>query len=150
MARFGFFGTSSAAIPNGPGKCFRCDGSLCPAMAICKPVDPALPKPGKNQANSPARGTCSYRAPGKTVRSMSSVSAAPMLNDRSPGVLFEKESLRYSLMFLSPGWLWAALHFWRASSTVEHDILLRKGADNGRDASRAELGCASEIPVTDQ
>jgi hypothetical protein len=33
-----------------------------------------------------------------------------------------EESLRYALMMLCPGYLWAAWHLWRASRTVFRDI----------------------------
>lgn len=33
-----------------------------------------------------------------------------------------EESLRYALLVLSPGYLWAAWHLWRGSRTVTHDI----------------------------
>lgn len=33
-----------------------------------------------------------------------------------------EESLRYALLALSPGYLWAAWHVWRASRTVDHDL----------------------------
>jgi MFS family permease len=33
-----------------------------------------------------------------------------------------EESLRYSLLILSPGYLWATLHLWRASQTVTRDL----------------------------
>lgn len=36
--------------------------------------------------------------------------------------MFGQESLRYALMLLSPGYLWAAFHYWKASHTVEVDI----------------------------
>src|SRR5262249_46205677 len=35
---------------------------------------------------------------------------------------FGDESLRYSLLLLTPGYFWAAWHVWRASKTVQHDI----------------------------
>jgi len=35
---------------------------------------------------------------------------------------FGQESLRYALLMLSPGYLWAAFHYWRASHTIEDDI----------------------------
>jgi MFS family permease len=35
---------------------------------------------------------------------------------------FGEESLRYALMVLSPGYLWAAWHLWRASRTVTRDV----------------------------
>jgi len=35
---------------------------------------------------------------------------------------FGKESLRYALLALSPGYLWAAWHFWHASRTVAQDL----------------------------
>jgi MFS family permease len=34
------------------------------------------------------------------------------------------ESLRYALVILCPGYLWAAWHFWRAGKTVAHDLKL--------------------------
>ena len=36
--------------------------------------------------------------------------------------VFGKESLRYALMLFSPGYLWAAFHYWKASHTIEDDI----------------------------
>jgi MFS transporter, Spinster family, sphingosine-1-phosphate transporter len=33
-----------------------------------------------------------------------------------------EESLRYALLAMYPGFLWAAWHFWRASRTVTHDL----------------------------
>src|SRR5437773_10188026 len=33
-----------------------------------------------------------------------------------------QESLRYALLALTPGYLWAAWHFWHASRTVTQDI----------------------------
>jgi MFS family permease len=33
-----------------------------------------------------------------------------------------EESLRYTLLILSPGYLWGAWHFWRASRTVAQDL----------------------------
>ena len=35
------------------------------------------------------------------------------------------QSLRYSLVLFSPGYLWAAYYFWRASRTVESDLAFR-------------------------
>lgn len=35
---------------------------------------------------------------------------------------FGEESLRYSLLILCPGYMWAAWHLWRASVTVEMDL----------------------------
>jgi MFS family permease len=32
------------------------------------------------------------------------------------------ESLRYALMAMSPGYLWAGWHLWRASQTVTRDV----------------------------
>lgn len=36
--------------------------------------------------------------------------------------LFGQESLRYALLLLSPGYLWAAYHYWKAGNTIEEDI----------------------------
>jgi MFS family permease len=36
--------------------------------------------------------------------------------------IFAEESLRYSLLLLCPGYLWAAWHLWRASRTVMPDL----------------------------
>ena len=36
--------------------------------------------------------------------------------------MFAQESLRYSLMVLSPGYLWVAYYYWKASNTIEADI----------------------------
>ena len=33
-----------------------------------------------------------------------------------------QESLRYALVFFSPGFLWVAFHYWRAAATIEADI----------------------------
>ena len=42
---------------------------------------------------------------------------------------FEQESLRYALVLLSPGYLWAAFHYWKASQTIEEDIqVIESGA----------------------
>lgn len=35
---------------------------------------------------------------------------------------FGEESLRYALMALSPGYVWAGWHYWRASKTVTRDV----------------------------
>jgi hypothetical protein len=35
---------------------------------------------------------------------------------------FGEESLRYALLALCPGYLWAAWHAWRASTTVRDDL----------------------------
>lgn len=40
---------------------------------------------------------------------------------------FGQESLRYAMLVFSPGLLWAAFHFWRASSTIEADIKMAEG-----------------------
>jgi len=47
--------------------------------------------------------------------------AAGILSDRFRPWAGE-ESLRYSLMVLSPGYLWGAWHYWRASTTVTGDL----------------------------
>ena len=36
--------------------------------------------------------------------------------------MFGQESLRYSLVFFSPGYLWVAFHYWKAAKTIEDDI----------------------------
>ncbi len=36
--------------------------------------------------------------------------------------LFAEESLRYALLALCPGYLWAGWHLWRGSATVIHDL----------------------------
>lgn len=36
--------------------------------------------------------------------------------------VFGQESLRYALVLLSPGYLWVAFHYWKASQTIEADI----------------------------
>jgi hypothetical protein len=35
---------------------------------------------------------------------------------------FGAESLRYALIAVSPGYLWAAWHYWRASRAVTEDL----------------------------
>lgn len=40
-----------------------------------------------------------------------------LLHDR-----FGQESLRYALVILSPGYLWAGYHYWRVGDTVEEEI----------------------------
>lgn len=35
---------------------------------------------------------------------------------------FQEESLRYSLVIFAPGYVWMAVHLWRASRTVERDL----------------------------
>lgn len=49
---------------------------------------------------------------------------------------FGHDSLRYSLLVLSPVWLWCAFEFWRASHTVASDI------------ERAQFGSLPVIPET--
>jgi MFS transporter, Spinster family, sphingosine-1-phosphate transporter len=36
-----------------------------------------------------------------------------------------EESIRYALLTLTPGYVWAAWHLWRASKTVAHDLRIR-------------------------
>lgn len=43
--------------------------------------------------------------------------------------IFGEESLRYSLLTLCPGYLWAAWHLWRASRTVTSDLQAAKDAE---------------------
>jgi MFS family permease len=40
-----------------------------------------------------------------------------------------EESLRYALVLLSSGFLWAAWHLWRASRTVVRDLAAAHAAD---------------------
>nr|WP_053000360.1 MFS transporter [Sphingomonas sp. Y57] len=54
--------------------------------------------------------------------------ATGMLSDALHPV-FGSESLRYALLALCPGYLWGAWYIWRASSTVERDILKAAGAE---------------------
>lgn len=42
--------------------------------------------------------------------------------------LFGEESLRYALLALCPGYLWAALHIWRASRSIAEDLKAAHGA----------------------
>ena len=53
-----------------------------------------------------------------------------------------EESLRYALLALSPGYLWAAWHFWRASMTVM-DELARVPAEHGAERSDSSSRIAS-------
>jgi MFS transporter, Spinster family, sphingosine-1-phosphate transporter len=54
---------------------------------------------------------------------------------------FKEDSLRFALLLLSPGYLWAAWHLWRASHTVIRDI----EATAGTAATRYSLlGASSE------
>jgi predicted MFS family arabinose efflux permease len=43
---------------------------------------------------------------------------------------FGEESLRYALLLLSPGYLWAGWHVWRASATVTDDLDAPSGIPN--------------------
>ena len=44
---------------------------------------------------------------------------------------FGQESLRYSLLLFSPGYLWCAYHSWKTAQTIEEDIhLIEEGADS--------------------
>jgi len=36
--------------------------------------------------------------------------------------IFGQESLRYALVFFSPGYLWVAYYYWKAANTIEADI----------------------------
>lgn len=54
--------------------------------------------------------------------------------------LFGQESLRYALVLLSPGYLWAAFHYWKASYTIEADIKAVESKSNS-------MGLKTETPV---
>lgn len=56
---------------------------------------------------------------------------AGALSDLLQGV-FGQESLRYALLFMCPGYLWAAVHLWRAGGTVAADL---EALDDGKDQS---------------
>jgi MFS family permease len=43
---------------------------------------------------------------------------------------FGEESLRYSLLLLSPGYLWGAWHLWQARRTVSGDMAAVRGGDD--------------------
>jgi MFS transporter, Spinster family, sphingosine-1-phosphate transporter len=45
-----------------------------------------------------------------------------------------EESLRVALLAMSPGYFWCAWHLWRASQTVNQDLLINQSRD--RDAAR--------------
>ena len=47
------------------------------------------------------------------------------------------ESLRYSLLALSPGYLWGAWHLWRASRTVQRDLEAARSRAASKDAWQA-------------
>jgi MFS family permease len=55
--------------------------------------------------------------------------------------MFGKESLRYALAVLTPGFLWSAYHLWLASKTVERDLaaalLHRDEPSSGQDVAVA-------------
>ena len=57
---------------------------------------------------------------------------------------FGQESLRYALLALSPGYLWAAFHYWKASYTIEDDI--RKVEPLARSMEMESAASDAEIP----
>ena len=57
--------------------------------------------------------------------------------------MFGQESLRYALVLLSPGYLWAAFHYWKASRTIEADI-----ASVELETSSTDLGTVASEPDT--
>ena len=46
------------------------------------------------------------------------------------------ESLRYALVLLCPGYIWAGWHLWRAGRTVDRDLARSKEIDPGQSAER--------------
>jgi MFS family permease len=61
--------------------------------------------------------------------------------------IFAQESLRYALLALSPGYLWAARHVWRASTTVAKDIETARSAGDEDTCSPTERGVTPEFIV---
>lgn len=49
-----------------------------------------------------------------------------------------EQSLRYALLLLTPGFLWASFHVWRASKTVVHDMRVAEELDAGEAAAERE------------
>ena len=59
------------------------------------------------------------------------------------------ESLRYALLILCPGYLWGAWHLWRASRTVEADLLtLQHAGERSSAATIASASASSETSAT--
>jgi MFS transporter, Spinster family, sphingosine-1-phosphate transporter len=50
-----------------------------------------------------------------------------------------EDSLRYALLTLCPGYLWAAWHLWRASKTVTQDLETARARQIGRDDAGAAV-----------
>ncbi len=46
---------------------------------------------------------------------------------------FGQESLRYALVILSPGYLWAGYHYWRVGDTVEEEIRAVESSEENTD-----------------
>jgi len=55
---------------------------------------------------------------------------------------FGEESLRYALMILSPGYLWASWHLWRASRTVTQALESQAGSGSAAKAADQHLQSA--------
>ena len=60
--------------------------------------------------------------------------------------MFGQESLRYALLLLSPGYMWAAFHYWKASRTIELDIASVESKD--LETTRSELDRPDNSPIT--
>jgi hypothetical protein len=57
-----------------------------------------------------------------------------------------EESLRYALLVLSLGFLWAAFHLGRASMSVTHDLAATQVVEESRDSKdHPAVGAASTI-----
>jgi MFS family permease len=56
-----------------------------------------------------------------------------------------EDSLRYSLLFMSPGYLWAAWHAWQASKSVTGDLAKVREEDVGEQVARREREDLSPI-----
>ena len=63
--------------------------------------------------------------------------------------MFEQDSLRYSLLFFSPGFLWWAFHAWKASITIEDDIRTVEEKAKSLLTSEADIKPARNYPAAD-
>jgi len=61
--------------------------------------------------------------------------------------LFGQESLRYALVMLSPGYLWAAWHLWSASQAVARDVIAKQDdVGNGADSTAGLVSASPRCP----
>lgn len=60
--------------------------------------------------------------------------------------IFGNESLRYALLTLCPGYLWAAWHLWRASATVSADVQAARHAEERRLTDPDETWRTNDAP----